>query len=114
MRNGTSPWSGDALVHVRNEYDVPLLPDTIAAASKLGEASYKANALPKEQKRLIAPGVAPGRGCTNCLVGQTAMPLQAGSTVDEIVEVIGVAVAVGGTMVMAESLRVIRLLEEMG
>jgi alkylhydroperoxidase/carboxymuconolactone decarboxylase family protein YurZ len=40
--------------------------------------------------------------------------LEAGATAQEIVETTGVAVAIGGTMGMAESLRVVKLLEELG
>jgi len=91
-----------------------VLPDTIAAELKVGEAAYADGKLSTKQKRLIALGVALGRGCTNCVLGQTMRALDAGATAEEILEVTGVAVAIGGTMGMAESLRVVRLLEEMG
>jgi AhpD family alkylhydroperoxidase len=90
------------------------LPDTLAAELKVGDVVYAAGALSSKQKRLIALGVALGRGCTNCILGQTMRALEAGASVDEILETTGVAVAIGGTMGMAESLRVIRLLEDMG
>ncbi len=90
------------------------VPDTITAELKVGEAAYADGALSTKHKRLVALGIALGRGCTNCILGQTMRALEAGATVDEIVEVTGVAVAIGGTMGMAESLRVIHLLEEMG
>ena len=90
------------------------LPDTLAAELKVGDIAYAGGALSSKQKRLIALGVALGRGCTNCILGQTMRAIEAGATVDEILETTGVAIAIGGTMGMAESLRVIRLLEEMG
>lgn len=90
------------------------LPETLAAELKVGDAAYAGGALSSKQKRLIALGVALGRGCTNCILGQTMRAIEAGATVDEILETTGVAVAIGGTMGMAESLRVVRLLEEMG
>lgn len=90
------------------------LPATIGAELKVGEAAYADGALLAKQKRLIALGVALGRGCTNCILGQTVRAFEAGATTDEVLETLGVAVAIGGTMGMAESLRVIRLLEEMG
>ena len=91
-----------------------VMPDTIAAELKVGDKAYAAGALSSKHKRLIALGVALGRGCTNCILGQTMRAMEAGATVDEILETTGVAVAIGGTMGMAESLRVIRLLEDMG
>jgi len=90
------------------------LPETIAAELRVGEVAYAPGALSTKQKRLIALGVALGRGCTNCILGQTMRALDAGASVDEVLETTGVAVAIGGTMGMAESLRVVRLLEEMG
>ena len=91
-----------------------VLPDTLAAEMKVGEHAYADGALSAKHKRLVALGIALGRGCTNCILGQTQRALEAGATVDEILETTGVAVAIGGTMGMAESLRVVRLLEEMG
>ena len=91
-----------------------LLPDTLAAEVKVGDEAYADGALSAKQKRLIALGVALGRGCTNCILGQTMRALEVGATSDEILEVTGVAVAIGGTMGAAESLRVVKLLEEQG
>jgi AhpD family alkylhydroperoxidase len=91
-----------------------VLPQTIAAELKVGELAYADGALSTKQKRLIALGVALARGCTNCILGQTMRALEAGATADEILEATGVAVAIGGTMGMAESLRVVKLLEELG
>lgn len=90
-----------------------VVPDTIAAELKVGEVAYAEGALSTKHKRLVALGIALGRGCTNCIIGQTMRALEAGASADEILEVTGVAVAIGGTMGMAESLRVVRLLEEM-
>jgi len=91
-----------------------LLPAVVGAELKVGEAAYADGALTAKQKRLIALGVALGRGCTNCILGQTMRALEAGATTDELLETAGVAIAIGGTMGMAESMRVVRLLEEMG
>ncbi len=91
-----------------------VLPETIAAELKVGEKAYADGALSAKQKRLIALGVALGRGCTNCILGQSMRALEAGATAQEILETTGVAVAIGGTMGMAESMRVVKLLEELG
>jgi len=91
-----------------------VLPETLAAELKVGEKAYADGALSAKQKRLIALGVALGRGCTNCILGQTMRSLEAGATPQEILEATGVAVAIGGTMGRAESRRVVQLLEELG
>lgn len=91
-----------------------VLPDTIGAELEVGAVAYADGALSAKHKRLIALGVALGRGCTNCILGQTMRALETGASTEEILETAGVAVAIGGTMGMAESLRVVKLLEEMG
>jgi AhpD family alkylhydroperoxidase len=91
-----------------------LVPETIEAELVVGAKAYADGVLSTKQKRLIALGVALGRGCTNCILGQTMRALEAGASAEEILETTGVAVAIGGTMGMAESLRVVRLLEELG
>ena len=91
-----------------------LLPDTMAGVTSVQETAYADGALSAKQKRLIALGIALGRGCANCVLGQTVKALDAGATAEEILETTGVAAAIGGTMGVAESLRVVALLEEMG
>jgi len=92
---------------------VELLPELSEAELDVNRMAYADGALSAKHKRMIALGMALGRGCTNCILGQTERALEAGATKDEILEVLGVAVAICGTMGMAESLRVIRMLEEM-
>ncbi len=91
-----------------------LLPDTMAGVTRVQEAAYVDGALSAKQKRLIALGLALCRGCTNCVLGQTVRALEAGATAEEILETTGVAAAIGGTMGVAESLRVVALLDERG
>jgi len=100
-------------MRVRHKFDT-LLPDTMAGVTSVQEAAYADGVLSAKHKRLIALGIALGRGCTNCVLAQTVRALEAGATAGEILETTGVAVAIGGTMGVAESLRVVALLEEMG
>jgi len=93
---------------------VELLPEISEAELDVNGVAYADGALSAKHKRMVALGIALGRGCTNCVLGQTERALEAGATKEEILEVLGVAVAIGGTMGMAESLRVIRMLEELG
>ena len=90
------------------------LPELWAAKSALGEVAYRDGALSTKVKRLIALGIAL-RGCvTNCVISQTEHALEAGATVDEIFETMGVTVAISGTSGIAESLRVVKILDELG
>ena len=97
-----------------NEKYVDLLPAVVGAELKVGEIAYAEGALSAKHKRLVALGIALARGCEGCILSQTDRALEAGASVDEILETTGVAVAIGGTMGMAESLRVVRFLEELG
>ena len=71
-------------------------------------------ALSTKVKRLIAMAVALKVGCTNCILAQTERTLAEGATKDEILETLQVLVAMGGTTGIAESLRVIKFLDELG
>jgi AhpD family alkylhydroperoxidase len=91
-----------------------LLPDLMAPERAVWDVAYKDGALSAKQKRLTALGIALGAGCTNCILAQTMRALEAGATKDEILETISVVVAMRGTTGIAESSRVLKLLEELG
>ena len=63
---------------------------------------------------LIAMAVALKVGCTNCILAQTEKALAEGATRDEILETLQVLVAMGVTTGIADSLRVIKFLDELG
>ena len=52
--------------------------------------------------------------CVYCIVAKTMRALEAGATKEEILETISVNVAMSGTTGIAESLRVLKLLDELG
>ena len=90
------------------------LPAVMAAESAVGNVVYQDGALSTKVKRLIALGIAL-RGCvTNCVLAQTERALEAGATRDEILETLSVEVAISGTSGIAESLRVVKILDELG
>ena len=90
------------------------LPDLMVPESAKWEVVYKDGALSTKVKRLMALGIALRAGVTNCILGQTMRALEAGATKDEILETLAVEVAESGTTGIAESLRVIKLLDELG
>jgi AhpD family alkylhydroperoxidase len=91
-----------------------LMPGLIVAKNALTDEAYKEGALSSKVKRLMALAVGLRAGCTLCILGQTKLALEAGATKDEVLETISVATAMGGTPALAESNRVIKLLEELG
>ncbi len=90
------------------------LPAVMAAKDAVGDVVYRDGALSTKVKRLIALGIAL-RGCvTNCVLAQTEHALEAGATRDEILEILSVTVAISETSGIAESLRVVKVLDELG
>ena len=89
-------------------------PQFMAAEAQVIEIAYEEGALSSKVKRLIALAAALKVGCTNCILAQTEKALAAGATKDEILETLQVIIAIGGTTGIAESLRVIKFLDELG
>ena len=90
------------------------MPKFIATETEVIEVAYKEGALSRKVKRLIALAAALKVGCNNCILAQTAKALDEGVTKDEIIETLQVLIAIGGTTGIAESLRVIKFLDELG
>lgn len=91
-----------------------LVPETFAAEMKVSEKVYADGLLSTKHKRLIALGIALGSGTANCILNQTMRSVEAGASAGEILEATGVAVAINGTIGLSESLRVVKVLEELG
>lgn len=90
------------------------LPDVMNAEAGVGNTAYKDGVLSTKVKRLIALAIALRAGCTNCILAQTERALDAGATKDEILETLAVEIGMSGTTGVAESLRVIKFLGELG
>ena len=90
------------------------LPDLMTMRRPLAENVYKDGAISSKIKRLMSLALALGAGCTNCILAQTNRALDAGATKEEILETLSVVVSMRGTTGIAESLRVIKLLDELG
>jgi len=101
-------------IKLLDKYHQALPTLTAAESAVLDDVVYKDGALSIKVKRLIALGIALRAGCTNCTLSQTMRALEAGATKDELLETISVEVAMSGTTGIAESLRVIKLLDELG
>ena len=90
------------------------MPELTSAEWDLLEIAYRDGALSVKVKRLMALAIALRAACTNCILAQTKHALDAGATKEEILETISVEVAMSGTTGVAESLRVIKLMDELG
>ena len=90
------------------------LPDLMAKEFAVLDEVYQDGALSSKVKRLIALGIGLRAGCTNCILAYTMHALNAGATKDELLETLSVEMAMSGTTGIGESLRVIKLLDELG
>ena len=91
-----------------------LSPDLMKSVTGQVDLVYKEGALSTKVKRLIALGIGMRATCTNCILAQTQRALEAGATIDEILETLAVEVSMSGTTGVGESLRVVKFLEELG
>ena len=90
------------------------LPDLMASRMPTNDLVFSDGALSAKVKRLMALVLALGAGCTNCILAQTGNAIDAGATREEVLEALSVVVSMRGNTGVAESLRVIKLLDEMG
>ncbi|MDY6856030.1 MAG: carboxymuconolactone decarboxylase family protein [Thermodesulfobacteriota bacterium] len=91
-----------------------LMPDL---AKQLGEQvneAYQDGTIDSKTKRLMAMAIALGAGCRNCVLGQAEAALNLGATKEDFLETISVVISMRGTTGVAESLRVIQFLDELG
>jgi AhpD family alkylhydroperoxidase len=91
-----------------------LMPHIAKAYENLPDQVYKNAAIDGKTKRLMAMTAAVVHGCRACILYQADEALKLGATVDEILECIGVAVSLSGTIAEGESARLIQFLEEKG
>jgi AhpD family alkylhydroperoxidase len=91
-----------------------LRPDVMGQVRDQTNEVYKDGALNSKVKRLMALAIALGVGCRNCVLAQTMNALENGATRDEVLETISVVASMRGTTGIAESLRVVQLLDELG
>ena len=90
------------------------MPDLANLLSAQVKEAYKDGEIDSKTKRLMAMAIALGAGCRNCVLGQAEGALDLGATKEEFLETISVVVSMRGTTGVAESLRVIQLLDELG
>ncbi|MBC8274973.1 MAG: carboxymuconolactone decarboxylase family protein [Chloroflexi bacterium] len=96
------------------DYCEDALPDVMSAYNMLRDNAYKDGALSHKVKRLIALGIALRAGCTQCILHQTKLGVEAGASKAEVMEAVSVAIAMSGSTAIGWSWRVIRMLEELG
>jgi AhpD family alkylhydroperoxidase len=83
-----------------------LSPDIVRGYRQLSEAGLKTAHLDAKTRELIALAVGVTRQCDGCIVTHTDLALKQGATREEIVEALGVAIAVNAGAALVYSSRV--------
>jgi AhpD family alkylhydroperoxidase len=81
-------------------------PEIVRGYRVLSDAGQKSGKLDAKTRELIALGVAVTRQCDGCIAVHTEAALKHGATREEIVEALGVAVAVNAGAALVYSTRV--------
>lgn len=76
------------------------LPETFAGFGQLAEATFTDGALDVKTKELIALGIAIAGSCDGCIAWHNAALKRLDASVEEIAEVAGVAIEMGGGMAL--------------
>jgi AhpD family alkylhydroperoxidase len=82
-------------------------PDLVRGYRTLSDAGQKTNKLDPKTRELIALAVAVTRECDGCITVHTDAAIQHGATREEIVEALGVAIAVNAGAALVYSTRVL-------
>jgi AhpD family alkylhydroperoxidase len=101
-------------IHGQWERYKTLMPHIAEAYAELPMRAYGDGALSGKVKRLMAMTAATVHGCRACILYQADEALKLGATKAEILECIGVAVSLGGTMAEGQATRLVGYLEERG
>lgn len=72
------------------------LPDVMKGFAAMAQAAQKDGVISHKMKELITLGIAIAVRCDYCIVAHVASCLKAGATHEEILEICGVAITMGG------------------
>jgi AhpD family alkylhydroperoxidase len=90
------------------------MPDSAKQVERQMKEAYKDGNIDSKTKRLMAMAVALGTGCRNCVLAQAEAALKLGASKEDFLETISVVISMRGTTGVAESLRIIQFLDELG
>jgi AhpD family alkylhydroperoxidase len=82
-------------------------PDTVRGYRGLSDAGAKTSLLGAKTRELIALAVAVTRQCDGCITIHTAAAVKQGATREEVIEALGVAIAVNAGAALVYSARVV-------
>ncbi|AEF16954.1 alkylhydroperoxidase like protein, AhpD family [Thermoanaerobacterium xylanolyticum LX-11] len=90
------------------------IPSVMKAFEELHVSAVGNGALSAKEKELIALGIGVAVHCSYCIADHVNSCLKAGATRDEIMEVLGVAILMGGGPAAAYATEAVQVLEDAG
>jgi AhpD family alkylhydroperoxidase len=88
------------------------IPGTMSAFTQLHKISGQTGALNRKEKELISLGIAIVTRCEPCISFHTHDAMKAGATREEIVEIIGIAICMGGGPALMYGLYALEAVDE--
>lgn len=105
----------EQMKHIRS-YTAKLsntLPEVMKSFYALSKASSTPGVLDAKTKELIALAIATATHCDDCIAFHTSSAFKAGATPDEILEMLGVVVFMGGGPALMYATHVMEAVEEL-
>lgn len=91
-----------------------MMPEFAEIYDTMSGEAYADGVIRAKEKRLMALTAVLIKDCRACILFQAERALDLGATVEELLEVVAVAVSLGGTMAASASTRMLLFLEEQG
>lgn len=101
----------DHLLRLMKELEIEL-PETMAGFDKMQRSHSMDGALPAKTKELVALGISIVAKCEGCMTIHVQHALNAGATRTEIMEVVSVAIMMGGGPAVVYACQVLEALDE--
>lgn len=89
-------------------------PQMFGAFRSLMTEASKAGAVPARIKELVAVAIAVNQGCTDCIVFHLASARRHGASRDELLDILGVAVEMGGGPGAVYAAKALEAFDELG
>ena len=89
-------------------------PEITAIQKAMVKETYKDGALSTKHKRLMALAMSLQTGCIPCMLSQAKQAIEVGATRAEVLETTSVARCMCGTQGIANSIRIVKLLDDLG
>ncbi|UNC91981.1 carboxymuconolactone decarboxylase family protein [Candidatus Contubernalis alkaliaceticus] len=89
------------------------IPDVMESFGKMYESVFQEGKLTAREKQLVALGIVIAKQCPDCIVSNLNKAIEMGITFEEIMEVCGVSILMGGGPGVAYSCKIVETYEKL-